>query len=136
MSVNLLIKLLIVVVPFLQVLVVLFVKLFVLINLLCNLLYNLLHISPNVVNKTIPSVDASETFCTIVKSKNKFYQLLILPFGDVSLNPGPSQYLPDNDNKFEHFCKWCLHFLYINVNQLLSKVDELRPHQTWDIRDY
>ena len=30
-------------------------------------------ISSNVVNKPIPSVDASETFCAIVKCKNKFY---------------------------------------------------------------
>ena len=29
----------------------------------------------------------------------KFYHILILLSGDVSLNPGPSKYLPDNDNK-------------------------------------
>ena len=56
----------------------------------------------------------------------KFYHLLILLSGDVSLNPGPSQYLPDNDDKFEHFRKRGLHFLHINVNSLLSKIDELR----------
>ena len=56
----------------------------------------------------------------------KFYHLLILLSGDVSLNHGPSQYLPDNDNKFEPFHKRGLHFLHINVNSLLSNIDELR----------
>ena len=55
-----------------------------------------------------------------------FYHLLILLSGDVSLNSGPSQYLPDNDDKFEPFRKRDLHFLHINVNSLLSKIDELR----------
>ena len=49
----------------------------------------------------------------------KFYHLLILLSGDVSLNPGPSQNLPYNDDKFEPFRKRGLHFL-------LSKIDELR----------
>ena len=56
----------------------------------------------------------------------KFYHLLISLSGDVSLNPGPSQYLPYNDDKFEPLRKRGLHFLHINVNSLLSKIDELR----------
>ena len=48
----------------------------------------------------------------------KLYHLLILLSGDVSLNPGPSQYLPDNDDKFETFRKSGLPFLHINVNSL------------------
>ena len=56
----------------------------------------------------------------------KFYHFLILLSGDVSLNPGPSQYPPYNDDKFEPFRKRGLHFLQINVNSLLSKIDELR----------
>ena len=56
----------------------------------------------------------------------KFYHLLILLSGDVSLNPGPSQYLSDNDDKFEPFRKRGLYFLHINVNSFLSKIDELR----------
>ena len=31
----------------------------------------------------------------------KFYHRLILLPRDVSLNPGPNQYLPGNDNKFK-----------------------------------
>ena len=48
----------------------------------------------------------------------KLYHLLIWLSGDVSLNPSPSQYLPDNDDKFEPFRKRGLHFLHINVNNL------------------
>ena len=55
----------------------------------------------------------------------KFYHLILLS-GDVSLNPGPSQYPPYNDDKFEPFHKRGLHFLHLNVNSLLSKIDELR----------
>ena len=56
----------------------------------------------------------------------KFYHLLILVSGDVNLNACHSQYLPDNDDKFEPFHERGLHFLHINVNSLLSKIDELR----------
>ena len=56
----------------------------------------------------------------------KFYHLLILLAGDVSLNLAPSQYLPDNDNKFEPFRKRGLHFLLINVNSLLLELNETR----------
>ena len=50
----------------------------------------------------------------------KFYHFLILLSEDINLSPGPSQYLPDNDNKFEPFRKRGLHFLHINVNRILS----------------
>ena len=56
----------------------------------------------------------------------KFYHLLILLSGDVSLNHGPSQYLLDRDNKFEPFHKSCLHFHCVNFHSFLSKIDELR----------
>ena len=57
----------------------------------------------------------------------KFYQLLILLSGDISLNPGPCQYLSDkNKDLFEPFRKRGFHFLHINVNSLPLKIDELR----------
>ena len=55
----------------------------------------------------------------------KIYQFLILLSEDISLNPGPSQYLQDNDNKFEPFHKRDIHFLHINVNSLLLKLMNL-----------
>ena len=56
----------------------------------------------------------------------RFYQYFILLSGDISLNPGPNQDLHDIEEKFEPFRKRGLHFLHINVNSLLSKIDELR----------
>ena len=60
------------------------------------------------------------------KSKKflKFYQFLILLSSD--LDPGPSKYLRDNDKKFKVFHKVGLHFLHINVNSFLLKINELR----------
>ena len=61
-----------------------------------------------------------------IKKSLKSFQFLILLSGNISLNPSLSQYLQDNDNKFEPFHKRGLHFPHINVNNLLLKVDELR----------
>ena len=61
--------LLIVVVPFIQVLVGFFCQ---------PVRFNKSvhkHISSSVVNKPNPSVDARETLCAIVKCKNKFYDV-------------------------------------------------------------
>ena len=63
----------------------------------------------------------------------KFYQFLILLSGDISLNPGPSQYLQGNDNKFQPFHKRGLHFLHINANSLLLK--SIQTHQTPKIEE-
>ena len=81
MSVNLLITLLIVVVP-LSTISSGFVC-----QPVCKAVHK--HISSSVVNKPIPSVDASETFFIIVKCKNKFYDVWIeflILFSLVTLN--------------------------------------------------
>ena len=47
--------------------------------------------------------------------------------GDVSLNPGPVQISPAvNVNIWEPLNKKGLHFLHININSLLPKIDELK----------
>ena len=56
----------------------------------------------------------------------KLYKFLLILSGDISLNPRPSHNTPVTDNKFEPFNKRGLHVLHINVNRLLSKIDELR----------
>ena len=88
--------------------------------------------------KIINSINSAEIhldFCYFALSKlnfkknkhMKFYQLLILLSGDISLNPGPCQYIPhQNKDLFEPFRKRGLHFLHINVNSLPSKIEELR----------
>ena len=61
------------------------------------------------------------------KDYNSFYQFLLLLLGDVSLNPGPVQIsLAGNVNIWEPFSKKGLHFLHININSLLPKIDELK----------
>ena len=47
--------------------------------------------------------------------------LLLLP-GDIELNPGPSQVI----NLWEPFDSKGLHFIHLNINSLLPKIDELR----------
>ena len=87
------------------------------------------------ITNSINSAEIHLDFCYFTLSKlhfkknkhMKFYQLLILLSGDISLNPGPCQYMPDqNKDLFEPFCKRGLHFLHINVNSLPSKIEELR----------
>ena len=61
------------------------------------------------------------------KDYNNFYQFLLLLSGDVSLNPGPVQIsLAVNINICEPLNKKGLHFLHININSLLPKIDELK----------
>ena len=61
------------------------------------------------------------------KDYNNFYQFLLLLSGDVSLNPGPVQIsLAVNINICEPLNKKGLHFLHININSLLTKIDELK----------
>ena len=43
--------------------------------------------------------------------------------GDISVNPGPNQ---THIDIWESFKKRGLHFLHININSLLPKIDELR----------
>ena len=56
----------------------------------------------------------------------KFYQILILLSGDVSLNPGPSQMQLNDDKIWKLLITRGLHFCHLNVNSLLSKIDEIR----------
>ena len=61
------------------------------------------------------------------KDYNSFYQSLMLLLGDVSLNPGLVQISPAvNVNIWEPFNKKGLHFLHVNINSLLPKIDELK----------
>ena len=76
-------------------------------------------------------------YFTISKLRNKpkhflkFYQILLLLSGDISLNPGPCQMQFIDDKTWEPLKTRGLHFCHLNVNSLLSKIDELR-----DITNY
>ena len=53
-----------------------------------------------------------------------FFQLLLLLSGDIHPNPGPLD--PQFVNTWAPFNKSGLHFIHININSLLPKIDEIR----------
>ena len=90
-------------------------------------------------NESIITCDNVETSClnsdlvffSISKlqyrNSNSYFNLLLLLSGDISLNPGP----PHN-NQLQPQSEWSvfnsrgLHFIHLNINSLLPKIDELR----------
>ena len=61
------------------------------------------------------------------KSNPLFLKYILLLSGDISLNPGPSQIDSQlNNEEFLPFRERGLHFLHLNINSLLTKIDELR----------
>ena len=61
------------------------------------------------------------------RNSNSYSNLLLFLSGDISLNPGPS-----HNNQLQSQSEWSifnsrgLHFIHLNVNSLLPKIDELR----------
>ena len=72
---------------------------------------------------------SSLNFFTLSKLKYKnnpsFFNHILLLSGDISLNPGPNQSQLNSDT-WSPFKKRGLHFLHLNINSLLPKIDELR----------
>ena len=61
------------------------------------------------------------------RNSNSYYRLLLLLLGDICLNPGPFHNLqPLNHDEWNIFKHRKLHFLHLNINSLLPKIDELR----------
>ena len=71
-------------------------------------------------------------FFAISKLRNKpahflkFYQILLILSGDISLNPGPCQTQLNDDKTWDPLKTKGLHLCHLNVNSLLSKIDEIR----------
>ena len=67
---------------------------------------------------------------TFFKLKHKkhpnFFQHLLLMSGDISLNPGPTQEFQLNNEMWSPFKKRGIHFVHININSILPKIEELR----------
>ena len=59
------------------------------------------------------------------RNHSAYHKFIILLSGDISLNPGPNQTLLSNDI-WDPFKKRGLHFLHLNVNSLLPKIDEVK----------
>ena len=52
--------------------------------------------------------------------------LLLLLSSDISLNPGPHNNQVQTQSKWSVFNSRGLHFIHLNINSLLPKIDELR----------
>ena len=60
------------------------------------------------------------------RNKDSFFKLLLLLSGDISLNPGLSHINQSSDNnEWDVFNARGLHFIHININSLLPKIEEL-----------
>ena len=67
------------------------------------------------------------SFSKFKKKENPFlFQHLLLISGDISLNPGPTHEYQLNNETWSPFKKRGLHFLHININSLIPKIEELR----------
>ena len=63
----------------------------------------------------------------LYRNSSLYYPLLLLLSGDISLNPGVFHNLqPLDHDKWNIFKHRRLHFLHLNINSLLPKIDELR----------
>ena len=64
---------------------------------------------------------------SVLKYKNysKFYQMLLLLAGDISLNPGPTP-KSISQSFWKPFENKGLQFLHLNINSILPKLDELK----------
>ena len=73
-----------------------------------------------------------------LKNNDSFFKHLLLLSGDIEVNPGPVRFPPNaqksmpkerNMNgleKFEMFNNRGLHFIHVNINSLLPKIEEIR----------
>ena len=73
----------------------------------------------------------NSTFYSVSKLKyrnlNSYVHLLIILSGDISLNPGPThQHKLQCLNEWNIFKSRGLHFIHLNINSLLPKIEELR----------
>ena len=59
------------------------------------------------------------------KSNHLYFKMVLILSGDIKLNPGPVTRHQINDPKFEAFNNKGLHFIHLNINSLLPKIDEL-----------
>ena len=61
------------------------------------------------------------------RNEDSFFKLLMLLSGDISLNPGPSHMNQTSANNESDVSKaQGLHFIHINTNSLLPKIEELQ----------
>ena len=60
------------------------------------------------------------------KSNHLYFKVTLLLSGNINLNLGPVTRHQLKDPKFEGFNNKGLHLIHLNINNLLTKIDELR----------
>ena len=60
------------------------------------------------------------------KNKHLYLKMLLILSGDGNLSPGPVTIHQIKDRKFEVLTRNVLHFIHLNINSLVPKIDELR----------
>ena len=79
-------------------------------------------------SRTSDSVFICET-CRVVDpglDKLPFHEVSLLGDLDNQINTTPIENMPDSENTWKSFEKRGLHFIHLNINSLLDKIDELR----------
>ena len=61
-----------------------------------------------------------------LKNHSLYLKLTLLLTGDISLNPGPNRTNHQLTENLKVFKNRGLHFIHLNINDMLSKIDELR----------
>ena len=72
-----------------------------------------------------------------INNNISFYRLILILSGDIGLNPGPVyNHHPLNLKEWDIFKIKGFHLLYLNVNSLLPKIDELSNAAVIGIAEY
>ena len=100
---------------------------------------NSVYITNKIIKKSQLDNIRNRSFMQIkIKNNGSFYKHLLLLSGDIEVNPGPAQFLPNAPkgipktrdknflDKFEVFDKRGLHFIHVNINSILPKIEEIR----------
>ena len=63
-----------------------------------------------------------------MKNENKYLysKIILILSGGINLNPGPVNRHQIKDHKFRVFTKKALHFIHLNINILLPKIEWLQ----------
>ena len=85
-------------------------------------------VKSNLLTKNDILMSTSEIFTKFkYRNKDSFFKLLRFFSADIILNPGPSHINQTSDNnEWDVFKARGLHFIHININSLLPKIEELR----------
>ena len=100
---------------------------------------NYIYVSDKINKRNIYDIMRNNSILKLkIKNNGSFFKHLLLLSGDIAVNPGPVQF-PQNPQKgipkthgndkldtFEILNKRGLHFIHVNINSILPKIEEIR----------